>query len=272
MSQTWISDYAVANGIKIHYTRTGGEKPPLVLSHGFTDNGLCWTRLAQFLEPDYDVIMYDARGHGLSDAPQEGYSYTDMAADLAGLIQALDLDKPILIGHSMGAVTTSVTAANYPDLVGCAILEDPPWRSVHAQATAEERVAMLKDWRDDIVAKKSQSRDDIMAFCRTDRPLWSEVEYGPWADAKLQLSLNVFQIISIPPEPWPEAVRRITCPILLLTADPELGAIVTPEIAQEAASIWRHGTVAHIGGAGHSIRREQFAKYAQALKAFLDQV
>ena len=92
MSQTWTSDYAVANGIKIHYTRTGGTKPPLVLSHGITDNGLCWTRLAQFLEPDYDVIMYDARGHGLSDAPQEGYSYTDMAADLAGLIQALDLE------------------------------------------------------------------------------------------------------------------------------------------------------------------------------------
>jgi pimeloyl-ACP methyl ester carboxylesterase len=272
MSQTWISDYAVANGIRIHYTRTGREKPPMVLSHGITDNGLCWTRLAQFLERDYDVIMYDARGHGLSEAPQAGYSYEDMAADLAGLVQALDLDKPILIGHSMGAVTTSTTAAKYPDLVGCAILEDPPWWPAHAQATAEERASMIKDWRDDVEAKKSQSREEVMTLCRADRPTWSEIEYGPWADAKLQMSLNVFQLLSIPLEPWPDVVRRITCPILLLTADPELGAIVTPEIAQKAANIWHHGTVAHIGGAGHSIRREQFEKYAQALKAFLDQV
>jgi pimeloyl-ACP methyl ester carboxylesterase len=224
------------------------------------------------LERDYDLIMYDARGHGLSEAPQEGYFYADMAADLAGLIQALDLEKPILIGHSMGAATTSVTAANYPHLVRCAILEDPPWRPAHAQAAAEERAVMMKEWRDDIVVKKSQSREQVMALCRADRPTWSEIEYGPWADAKLQVSLNVFQLLSIPPEPWTDIVRRITCPILLITADPELEAIVTPEIAQEAASIWRHGTVAHIGGAGHNIRREQFEKYAQALKAFLDQV
>ena len=79
----WTSGDVVANGIKIHYNRTGGDKPPVVLAHGFTDNGLCWTRAAQVLEQDYDVIMYDARGHGFSDAPESGYSTEDHAADLA---------------------------------------------------------------------------------------------------------------------------------------------------------------------------------------------
>ena len=103
----WSSGDVIANGIKIHYVRTGGTKLPLVLAHGFSDNGLCWTRVAQVLEKDYDVIMADARGHGLSDAPESGYSAEDHAADLAGLIQALHLDKPALMGHSMGAATVA---------------------------------------------------------------------------------------------------------------------------------------------------------------------
>lgn len=57
----WLSGDVIANGIRIHYYRTGGDKPPLVLSHGATDNGLCWVRLTRALESEYDVIMPDAR-------------------------------------------------------------------------------------------------------------------------------------------------------------------------------------------------------------------
>ena len=85
----WFSGDVVANGLNIHYARTGGDKPALVLSHGATDSGLCWTRVARALEADYDVIMPDARGHGLSDAPPSGYASRDRAADLASLIDAL---------------------------------------------------------------------------------------------------------------------------------------------------------------------------------------
>lgn len=59
--------------VKIHYYRTGEEKPAVVLLHGFGDSALSWSRLALRLEPDYDVIMIDARGHGLSDGPELGY-------------------------------------------------------------------------------------------------------------------------------------------------------------------------------------------------------
>src|SRR5437899_2771334 len=52
----WFSGDVVANGVRIHYYRTAGDKPPLVLSHGATDSGLCWTRVARALESDYDVI------------------------------------------------------------------------------------------------------------------------------------------------------------------------------------------------------------------------
>lgn len=270
----WFSGDVVANGIKIHYTRTGGDKPPVVLSHGFTDNGLCWTRIAQVLEKDYDVIMYDARGHGFSDAPEAGYSAEDHAADLAGLIRALDLERPrpMLIGHSMGAITAAATAANYPELVRCAVLEDPPWRADILALSAEERMAAAAEWRAGVVELKSKTREEIMAFCRTQNPTWAEVECGPWADSKLQLHLIVFEASHAPRTPWQDIARQITCPVLLITGDPEMGAIVPPEIAQEAAGLWRSGEIAHISGAGHNIRREQFDRYVEAVTAFLGEV
>ena len=76
----WHSGDVEANGIRLHYTRTGGTKPPLVLAHGLTDDGLCWTPVAEALEAEYDVIMVDARGHGQSDAPETGYDSATQAA------------------------------------------------------------------------------------------------------------------------------------------------------------------------------------------------
>lgn len=270
----WTFGDVVADGIKIHYNRTGGDKPPVVLAHGFTDNGLCWTRVAQVLEQDYDVIMYDARGHGFSDAPESGYSTEDRAADLAGLIQALGLEnpRPILIGHSMGAETVATTATHHPELVRCAILEDPPWREDIFASSAEERVAGMEEWRAGLVELKSKTREEIMAFCHTQSPTWAEVELGPWADSKLQLNLVVFEMAHTPRTPWQDVARKIECPVLLVTGDPEMGAIVPPEVAQEAAGLWHNGQVVHISGAGHNIRREQFAKYMEAVAAFLDEV
>ena len=60
----WQTGEVMTNGVRINYTRTGGDKPPLVLSHASTDYGRFWTPVARTLEPDYDVIMYDQRGHG----------------------------------------------------------------------------------------------------------------------------------------------------------------------------------------------------------------
>ncbi len=43
----WQSDFIEANGMRLHYTRTGGDKPPVVLAHGFSDDGLCWTPVSR---------------------------------------------------------------------------------------------------------------------------------------------------------------------------------------------------------------------------------
>ena len=124
----WFAGDIRANGIKIHYYRTGGSKLPIVICHGATDNGLCWTPVARVLEDDYDVIMPDSRWHGFSDGPVDGNTPDSQVEDLLGFVHALDLEKPVLMGHSMGANTAFQTASRYPELARAIILEDPPFR------------------------------------------------------------------------------------------------------------------------------------------------
>ena len=116
----------VTHGTKLHYYRSGGSKPPLVLVHGITDDGLCWSPVAEVLSAEYDVIMVDLRGHGKSDAPEEGYDLVTMATELSGLITGLGLDNPVVMGHSLGAVTAMTLAGLTPHLPLAIILEDPP--------------------------------------------------------------------------------------------------------------------------------------------------
>src|SRR5580692_5183176 len=109
--RNWMSGACKTNGIHIHYLRTGGLKPPLVLLHGLAGNGACWIPLARGLKAEYDIVMPDARGHGNSSTPLNGYRYQDHANDVVGLIQGLRLVAPVLLGHSMGGMTAALVAS-----------------------------------------------------------------------------------------------------------------------------------------------------------------
>jgi N-formylmaleamate deformylase len=265
----WQSGDVVANGLRLHYTRTGGAKPPLVLAHGFSDDGLCWTPVAEALAPDYDVIMVDARGHGMSDAPERGYGPAEHAADLAGVIDALGLRRPALLGHSMGAATSLALAGTYPDAVGAILLEDPPpwWVVAPEDSTPpEDRRARMSER---IMRLKGQTREEMIAAQHAEMPLWSDAELGPWADAKLRFNPNALNFGSGAPVDWPAILPRITCPALLITADPARGAIVTAEAAAALQAQLPQLRMANIAGAGHSIRRDQFDRYMEVVRTFL---
>lgn len=264
---TWSSGDVQTNGIRMHYYRTGGDgvKPQLVLSHGATDDGLCWTRVARALESDFDVIMPDARGHGLSDAPSQGYSSFEHAADLAGLITALGLARPAVAGHSMGAGTTLRLVAEHPELVRCAILEDPGFRSASdAQFRGGEAIRRV------VIDSRTASREEVMARGREANPGWDESEFGPWADAKARVRDQFLNSMGARPMlDWQELLPRVERPMLLITSDPERGSIVTPEAAKEAQRLLPSLRVVRLSGAGHNVRREQFDAFVRTVREFL---
>src|SRR5262245_46476982 len=107
----WQTNFVETDTIKLHYTRTGGSKPPMILLHGLTDLGRCWEPVAGVLQGYYDVIMVDARGHGLSGVPETDYAWLSHAEDVRRVIEGLQLEKPIVMGHSMGALSALLFAA-----------------------------------------------------------------------------------------------------------------------------------------------------------------
>jgi len=261
----WSSSSVAVNGITIHYTRTGGNRPPLILAHGVTDSGVVWTPIARLLEDRYDILLVDARGHGHSDKPQTGYAASDHAADLAGLIETLQLGQPDLIGHSMGARCVSTLAALYPERVGRIVLEDPPWRVVERDSS----VAM-RQFGEMIAKYQTMSRAEIAEYGREIHPDWDEGEFEFWAESKTLVSPNVVSGRLAPPIDWRDMVAQITCPTLLVTGDPDAGAIVTPETAQIVMQLNANIELAHIPGAGHNIRREKHQAFMAAVLTFLD--
>jgi pimeloyl-ACP methyl ester carboxylesterase len=269
---SWQSGDVEANGLRLHYTRTGGAKPPVVLAHGFSDDGLCWTPVAEALEAEYDVIMVDARGHGRSEAPEQGYGSVEQAEDLRGVIAALELQRPPVLGHSMGAATTLVLAGTYPDVPGAILLEDPPARWMPGSERSPSNPEWQARMRTQITEFKRKTREELIAEQRAKTPGWSEAELGPWADSKLRLSPNVINRSGAAEVDWQALLRRITCPALLITADPAQGAIVSEESATALRELVPQLRVAHVPGAGHSIRRDQFGRYIEIVRAFLAEV
>jgi pimeloyl-ACP methyl ester carboxylesterase len=267
----WTSATIVSHGTRLHYYRTGGSKPPLVLIHGITDDGLCWSPTAEVLAADHDVVMVDLRGHGKSEAPDDGYDYKTMATEVAGLITTLELGNPVVMGHSLGAMTSLTVAGLFPDLPRAIILEDPPafWRQA---PPSPEDVDVRAEMRESFFEAKRKTRAELIETIQAENPSWSEAELGPWADSKHRFSLKIARMLEARdtvPADFKALLEQITCPVLLITAEPERGAILADEDVAELQESVPHLHREHIPGAGHNIRREQFSKYMEIVKTFL---
>ena len=91
-----------SSDVEIHY-EDHGAGPPVVLIHGYPLSGRAWDKqVPALLEAGHRVITYDRRGFGASSQPATGYDYDTFAADLAALLEHLDLREAVLVGHSMG--------------------------------------------------------------------------------------------------------------------------------------------------------------------------
>jgi N-formylmaleamate deformylase len=272
----WTHHDVSVNGVRIHYYRTGhGGKPPLVLVHGFSDNGLCWTPTARDLEADYDVIMPDMRGHGLSARVQPGEK-VDMAADVAGLICSLGLTRPIVVGHSMGAMVTYEIGVRFPELVSALVLEDPPWwvspqrQPLPSSEPAENPMAQ---WAKSL---SHQTLEELLAHYRKEHPNWPEALLRPMCESKKQLDPTIVDRMTDRVHSqdvnWLTTIQHIAHPLLLFAGNPQLGGIVTPDVVAKVRELNPNVTIATIPNVGHLIRFDNYTAFMDALRAFLKQI
>lgn len=267
----WTQGYVSANGLEVFYRRTGAGsgKPPLLLLHGYVDSGQCWTAVARTLEDTFDLIMPDARGHGRTRGPINDMLLDILAADAAAVIQALGLGKVFLFGHSMGGMTALAVAANYPGLIHAAVLEDPPFMLPNPYIVTEEMAAQFRADVRDTLALHDLPLADRIARCRAEQPHWPDEEVLPWAESKGEFDPEILQQRTrFRAYPWRDALSRVSCPLLLITADVVEGALIIPELADEAAQRCPTCEVAHIAGAGHSIHRDRSVEMLRRVRSF----
>jgi pimeloyl-ACP methyl ester carboxylesterase len=266
----WTDGYVLANGIRIHYWRTGGAgKVPLVMAHGSSDDGRCWTNFATELEDNFDIVMIDARGHGLSDPPKPGDPVDVQADDLAGLIRELKLDRPIVMGHSMGSFAAAAFAAKYPDVPRAVILEDP---NLANRSTASRPGANTDPQarRAAVLARNNRTEADLVADCMKNTPKWGRSECEMWAPSKRRHHPDTALGRGIGARPpMSELFAKITAPTLILKADAQ------GELRQQnekVAAILKQGQIVHIAGAGHNVRRDEKQRTLDAVRPFLAKV
>lgn len=109
------------NGIETYYEAYGSGHPIVVL-HGAGADHQVWAEQLRSLTDEYRVILYDLRGHGKTGGSALGrYTVNTYADDLAGVLDALDLDQPVVLGHSLGGMVGYVFAHKYPEQLSALI-------------------------------------------------------------------------------------------------------------------------------------------------------
>jgi pimeloyl-ACP methyl ester carboxylesterase len=255
--------FVEAGGRTVHVWRAGSGAAAVLL-HGFSDDGACWTAVADTLTvAGRSVVAPDTPGHGRTPLPDgEPFTADRRAADTVGVIEALGIAPVLLVGHSMGALTALLVAAGHPHLVAGVVLEDPPLPDGRYDPI-EDATNPLEPWIADLQALDEPA---LTTRCRAENPVWSDAEIEPWVASKLALDRRLF----LAPHtwlgrPWRDAVEAVRCPLVLLTGEQALGAAVGAE-----ARAWWRDTGRHLveaDGAGHNVRRERRDAFEAAVAA-----
>lgn len=281
----WSEGDVFANGIRHHYYRTGGNKPALLLLHGFNEYGLTWLRVAKELEQDYDIIMVDARGHGRSDGIANGlatgFSSSILVEDVAGVIRALNLDRPRIIGLSQGGSTVLRLAATYPELVHSFIFEG--WGDQArggAIANSEGYQAWVNTWLAWLEQLRTMSHQERMVSAlpyllpTTGGSLWPEDEYVPMVEAYSLFDLDLARYgmklwTNSDKDDPAKLLQRVTCPALIMKHSWAFLAPGTQPTLREMPSEQPNIRIVYFENTGHLIRRAAFEQYMSLVVEFL---
>ena len=265
----WTEHTLVLPHVSLRYFRTGGAKPPMILLHGAMDNGLCWTHIAKVLEERYDVLMPDARGHGQSVADDQEWTLPQMVEDVTNLIAHLQLSKPVVIGHSMGAQVATLLGATHPDLVSKILLEDPAYSLKSSFPFTFILISLL--FKRMIQKNSQRTLPQIRKICDRLNKKWHEEEKVAWVVAQKEFSVNagfaLFKKLNLKQD-WQIIFPKITVPTLLLVSQKGL---LKFKDAVRILPAFPDAKITLIENAGHNIRRENTPAFLKAINKFLEE-
>jgi N-formylmaleamate deformylase len=258
---------------RFHYLTWGAERtdrPAALLLHGITSTALSWVRVGPALADRYRVYVLDMRGHGDSVKPGRGaYNLRHTADDALAFMKALELESPVLVGHSWGGATAIVLASGevaqepVPHF-SHVILAEPAHHM--SQGNAEKRATLFSR---NIGRPARELRSEIAAS----NPGWTEADIEGQIDGLHKVTQET--LVSAFAEATPSGsvlplLAKIAAPTLLIRADPTLGTTLDDAAWEQAKQyLPTESRAVQLDGATHNIHRSNFDTFMQVVNDFL---
>lgn len=262
------------NDVDTYYERRG-DGPTVVFVHaGILDHHM-WEPQVDALAPEYETVVYDLRGHGRTGGSErERYSADLFAEDLLALLDALAVDCPVVVGHSLGGLVAQTFAATHPERVRGLVLAGTfsprilsrtewflrrvalPGIVLPVRLVGIERIERLNVWVAERVAPGSGGDYDRVAALRDRGPTMSTAEFGKVMDAYGRFHESGVDL------------GDVAAPTLVLYGERDLPFVVRQ--AAELSARIPDATVEVVPDAGHAANLDNPTGYTGALRRFLE--
>ena len=274
--------YVDVRGARLHVADSGGSGPPVLLLHGWPQHWWTWHEVITLLAPDFRVLALDLRGFGWSEATPRGYEKEQLAEDVVGVLDALDLDSVFLAGHDWGGVVGFIVCVEHPERVRkfvpmntghlwprtgvMGVLKTLPgfaYQGLLASPGIGHRVGASPKVLGAISKKISTRSDVVMAEVERFSPRFSE-------PARARAAQQVYRTFLMHDYPsWVRgrfADKRLTTPTLWLNGeeDPVLSRGAVESVAKHADDV----RFEYLPDCGHFPPQERPDLVAEQLRAF----
>jgi pimeloyl-ACP methyl ester carboxylesterase len=289
-----VERYFNTDKLTINYAQAVGAQEtqpagsPLVLLHGGSGR---WQNLEEViieLAARHSVYAPDLRGHGKSGWAPGAYEVEDYSEDGAAFLQNVLREPAVLFGHSLGGQVAIMVAARYPHLVSALIIGDAPFDREKLRARLAHGRERLVTWRD--LAGTARSMEEVLEAIKDTplevpgkpQPVPARVLYGEDHPGHLWMAAN---LRGNDPEMLDAVIEfdemhaaydyeylfpQITCPVLIIQANPALGGAISDEEVERALTLLPDATVARLETVGHELFWPEKAPALRAIEHFLD--
>lgn len=283
------STVAVGGGIELAVTEAG-EGPAVVLVHGWPETKHSWRhQLPALADAGYRAIALDCRGYGGSSKPshRDAYGLVKVVEDVIGLVEAMALSHPVLVGHDWGSLVTWTAAVLHPDRFRALASLNVPYRGwCVGFPTIDYMREHLADRFGYVIAFQAEGRTEasfnkdpdgflqrVYGSIATDSGFMSDADFAVYRNAfvtgGMTPPLNYYRNIDANHEAFESFENaEIHLPTLMVTADSD--PILPPSLAIGMERWIPNLTVEHVTGSGHWTQQEQPGQVNAALISFLD--
>ena len=258
--------FARVNGVVLHHEVRGRpDGPPLVFSNSLGTDFRIWNDVAAALGDRYRIVLYDKRGHGLSEATPAPYRLTDHVDDLAALLDHLGIGKAVIVGLSVGGLIAQGLAATRPECVAALVLCD----TAHKIGTPEMWNARI----DTVTTKGIGSMADAIMerWFTPDYRRPENADFAGYTNMLVRTTVDGYAgtCAAIRDADLTESTRALKVPVLCIVGDQD--GSTPPDLVRSTADLIDGARFEIVAGAGHIPCVEQPAATTALIAGFLDQ-